>query len=247
MLNDPASAQIWKPDSTPAQISIPAEGMLKQDMQNLAGGFPFSSTSEARTIGANTATEASIISSMSQRSLAASKTQLAYAYARVGQQMLELNQQYIREPVYVHVIGVDSEQEAREIVPEMLQGAYHFGIKPMADSLMRAEKRSEAQTLYTTILQSAVVLQAIGLQPNGKAILKDLLEAFDKFDVDQYIQPAQPAAQVPGTAPPPSGPEQAGVTAPQAASPQSPSNKASMNPASMMQQFLASKGGGRNS
>jgi hypothetical protein len=249
-VSDPAQVQMWTPNPVPAEVSIPAEGILKQDMQNLAGGFPFTSTGEARGVDANTATEASLVTNLAQASLKAQRTQLNYAYARIGQQMLELNQQYVRDPVMIQVVGVDSAEEIQAIMPEILQGTFDFDITPMQESLMRQERRAEAQGLYKVALEGAPIHAAIAQGGAGKplnldAFMEDVLDAFDKKDNDRYFASAAPALPQQGQQPQ-QGPPGQGVTSPLASGPQSPSNANTMNPAAQMQQMLALKGGSNN-
>jgi hypothetical protein len=241
--------QMWTPNPVPAQISIPAEGMVKADMQNLAGGFPFTSTSEAQTVNASTATEASLVASLAQRSIIGAKRQLYDGYRRIGQMMLELNQQFVREPVYSLVIGANDSYEQMEIVPQMLQGEYLFDIEPMTESLMRQERRSEGLSLFQALapaaLQAAPALAAQGVLFNMQKIFNTALESYDHEETDSWWLPmpqqAAPPGGMPGMGTPPS-PDQGpgGVTNPSlAAGPQAVSNGNSMAPASMMQQFLA--------
>lgn len=127
LVANPNEVQLWSPATTATQVSLPTEATLKQDMQNITGGFPFTTTSEANTINADTATEASLVANLAQRSLVSAKTFLNYALERIGQQMMYLNQQYIRDEVTVEVLGLDDEYEQRTITPEMLKGDLRGG------------------------------------------------------------------------------------------------------------------------
>jgi hypothetical protein len=124
---------------------MPAETELKASMQNLAGGHPFTTTSEASAQGATPRPRLPLVSNIAQGMERRAKTELYYSYGRVGQQRTELNQQFIREPVYSMLVGQDGKPDINEILPEILQGDYLFDITPMAESLMRSEKRAEAQ------------------------------------------------------------------------------------------------------
>jgi hypothetical protein len=249
-----AAIDIWGPDTTAAQISTPIQQMLQAMMQNLAGGFPFTSTSEARGQGADTATEAALVSSLAQRSVSAAKVNLNYMYRRIGQQMVELNQQYITEPLIVTAVGADNEYELKEIVPEMLAGDWEFDISPMNESLMRQEKRAEAQALYQLAMSGAgahsMYAQAgLGKALNLDAFMEDVLDNYDKGNHERYFlsmpapAPPQPGGQ-PG-APQPGGPQ--GTTGPQSIDPAiSPSSAMSMSPATAMSRFQAGQGGNNN-
>ena len=180
----------------PAEVSLGAEQQIKQDMQNLAGSQPFTSTSEARNVGADTATEAALVSSIAQSSTKQMKTQLNYAYERIGQLRLELNQQFVRQPMYAEMTGLDNAQEILEILPETLQGEFKFDIAPMNESLMRQERRAEANTLAQILFQVAQPAAAMGVLMNARKIIEDLLEANDVQDKEAYFS-GQPQPGVP--------------------------------------------------
>jgi hypothetical protein len=86
---------------------------------------------------------------------------LAYAYERIGQQRTELNQQFLRTSIMVEKIGLDNESEFVEVAPYLLQGAYKFDIAPMVESLMRSERRAEANAMFQTFLQAAGLYMAL--------------------------------------------------------------------------------------
>lgn len=253
-MEDPTAVTQWAPDIQVATASLAAESLLKQDMQNLAGGQPFTSTGEADQQGANTATEAALVTNLAQMAVKQMKTQLFYSYERIGCQRLYLNQQFIREPVYLlDQIGLDSEPEVQEVMPYLLQGDYRFDIAPMAESLNQTQRRSEASSLYQVALSTQAVAAASGAPWNIKAMQQDLLESYDKTNVDRYLATPQPA---PGPAPPgvnpaggggPPGAPPNGVTAPQSIDPAtSPSAQASLSPATFAQRNLATTGGVSN-
>jgi hypothetical protein len=256
LVTQPKEVNMWSPDAQATQISLPTENTLKADMQTLTGGFPFTDTAEASRVRANSATEASLVNDLAQRALVTAKTFLNYGYERLGQQMMWLNQQYVRDPVYINVLGLSDEYETQVIVPEMLRGAFDFVMEPVADSLLRQEKRSEATALYQMAMQSASMFMMTGQPLNLKPFLEDVLDAYDKKDIERYLFNAQPQG-VPGMAgqpgamggpgmpgmpgmpampgaEPPAPPGQSGVTSPLATNQQSPSNPLSMNPAVAM-------------
>lgn len=250
-MEDPAGVQQWAPNPIPAEVSLGAESILKQDMQNLAGGQPFTSTSEARGIGADTATEAALVTNLAQLATKQMKIRLYGAYERIGQQWVELNQQFIREPVYAEKIGLDDERERVEILPHMLVGDYRFDITPMNESLNRAERRSEANGRFQMFIQAAPALAALGVNMNYRKLVEDVLDAWDEPDKDAYFA-AQPPQQglAPGggaPAPQPAAGGPGGVTAPQSIDPAvSPSTQASLSPAQFQQRNLAMTGGSAN-
>lgn len=241
---------MWTPNVSLATVAMPLMQQYQQHMQNLAAAQPFTSTSEARTSGANTATEAALVTNMAQQSTSKMKAQLYYAYQRIGQQRMRLNQQFIREPVYVEQIGLNQQSEILEILPTLLQGDYLFDITPMTESLMRSERRAEAQALYQIAVQSAPVMAAVQQPWNMKAFGDKLLDSFDIQDKEQFYS-SQPQQQLQGGAPGQGGEQPAvgqegpgGVTAPQSIDPAvSPSNQASLAPSVFMQRAGAMGGG----
>jgi hypothetical protein len=191
---------------------------------------------------------------MAQRSVSAAKINLNYMYRRIGQQMVELNQQFITEPLIVTAVGADNEYELREIVPEMLAGEWEFDISPMNESLMRQERRAESQALYQlasagAAAHSAYAQAGLGKALNLDAFMEDVLENYDKTNTERYFitaappMPPQPGGQ-PG-APEQGGPQ--GTTAPQSIDPAiSPSNAMSMSPATATSRYQAGRGGNNN-
>lgn len=242
------AVQLWSPNPLPAEISISAETGFKTDMQNLSGTQPFSSTSEARDIGANTATEAALVTNLAQRSAKMQKRQILLAYKRIGEQVLELNQQFIRQPQIEQVFGTDNDPRFEEILPEMLDGDFDFSVQPMTESMNRAERRAENQGLLQIAVQSAATYAAVGTPLNLKAFMEDVLDAYDRVDKDKYFSALPQAPAAPGQAPNAGQPEgPGGVTAPQATDPNtSPSNQASLSPEVFMQRAGAMGGGTNN-
>jgi hypothetical protein len=167
--------------------------------------------------------------------------------------MIELNQQYITEPLIVTAVGADNEYELREIVPEMLAGEFEFDISPMNESLMRQEKRAEAQALYQlasagAAAHSMYAQAGLGKALNLDAFMQDVLENYDKSNTERYFIDA-PAPVPPGQggqAGAPAGGQQ-GTTGPQSIDPAvSPSASMSMSGATAQQRYMAGQGGSNN-
>jgi len=249
----------WTPQAFPAQVALPHLANLEQMMQNIAGGHPFTSTSEATTVGADTATEAALATNIAERATVRLREALFYAYGRIGQQRTELNQQFLRTDIMVERIGLDSESEFVRIAPYLLQGDYLFDVTPMVESLMRSERRAEANAklqmftqCWTVYLQLAKAGLATPL--NADEFMRDWLQSYDESDVDRYFSKKpvdQAGAQMPGQPPPPGAePPQgipAGVTAPQSIDPaMSPSAQGSLSGETMLQRTGTMRGGPAN-
>ena len=260
LVEDPAQVQMWQPNVIPAEVSVGGEALLKGDLQNLAGGFPFTSGADSQTVDQKTATGASIVSSLAQRSINMAKQEVYNAWEDVGQQYLILNQQFITEPTIASVVGPDDQEIPELILPELLSvGDMEFEIEPVADSIAKQEEQASAQALYQLGMQAAGPVAGLAQAGaarmiNVDALWEDLLQAFGKENTERYFSAAkppmvQPAADGSSSAPP-GGPEEpvSGVTAPQSIDPGvSPSAQISSAPSTLLHRALAlSKGGGRS-
>jgi len=188
--------------------------------------------------------------------MATAKAHWFQTVERIGQQWIELDNQYVTDPVYVSVLDIDQEQEWKEIMPWMLPGEVNFSVRPMTESLIREARRAEATSQFQALGQFLPVVAGIAMQSQGAIpamnpwpIIEDYLEAFDRGPVEKYQMKATPAPAPQG--PPPGSPQQQqpgqGVTnGALAAGPQSPSNPASQSSEVAMAQFLASGQGGTN-
>lgn len=262
-VEDPAQVQMWQPNVIPAEVSLQGESLLKGDMQNLAGGFPFSSGTDSQNVDQKTATGAALITNIAQRSIDIAKQQVDESMQEIGEQRMVLNQQFIREPTIAPAIGSDNADEIHVILPEILQGDYDFELEPSSDPLMKQEEQASASGLAQLLGSLAPVL--VPLAQNGlakminfDAVIEDILRAFGKDDVQRYFVSAPPPAlPAPGGAQAPQqqspdgagvGGQTIGVTAPQATdAATSPSNQLSVAPSTLLQRALAlSKGGARN-
>lgn len=251
-VEDPKQVVPWSPNPLPAEVSIGREALLKGDMQNLAGGFPFSSGTDSQYVDQKTATGASIVTNLAQRGLDLHKQQLYAAYEDIGQQRMDLNQQFIRTPQVVPILGLDDEQEMIEIMPELLSGDFRFELEPMPDAMMRQEEQAAAMALLQTISQvyPLVVMAAqngAATPLNIDAFIEDLIKAHGKDDVARYFAKQNAAALPPGggggggVAPPGApGANPVGVTAANPNNPAvSPSTQTSLSPLAHLQQAQA--------
>ena len=159
----------------------------------------------------------------------------------------------------VETIGLDNEQEMKLVFPQLLQGDYLFDISPMNESLMRAERKAEATSLFQLAMAYGPI--NVGLAQAGAAtplnwdeLFKYVLEQNDLQDPERFFSAKQPPPQQmpgpgaggPGAAPAPGGPPQ-GVTAQQSIDPSvSPSAGFSMSGEQAMQQYGAMRGGINN-
>jgi hypothetical protein len=252
LVEDPSQVQMWTPDPMPAEVSSGRESLLKGDMQNLAGGFPFSSGTDSQFVDQKTATGASIVSSLAQRSMDLAKQQLYAAWRKVGRQRMILNQQFIREPTVAPVMGLDSEDEVAVIMPELLQGDYDFALEPISDAMMKQEDQASAQALLQIIMAAFPIITAAAQNGsatplNLDAFIEDTLKAFGKEDYNRYFSKKAPQVMPPtsglggGLPPVPAGAQAPmGVTGQGSIDPAvSPSSQMSLSPMAALQRAQA--------
>ena len=236
------SVKLWAPDVRAGQVSLEAEGMLKTDLQSIMGVLPGLGGVDS-ALDQETATGVSIVTNLAQKRVAAQRQQFVWAKGRIGEQWCALNQQYIREPRSVPVIGEDGYEAFEEIRPELLKGLFIFETEIADESLNRETRRAEAQAKLQTLAQIAPVAAMAQAPLNMRKAVEDYLDTFDVTDKDAYFA-SQPQA-LPGAGPPPAAPQNgaAGVTNEAlAAGPSSPSNPASMSPEAAMQRMLSQTG-----
>lgn len=247
---DPREAvAMFAPDPNVGRLSIESESLAKGDIQNVTGGMPFMAGVDQATLDQKTATGVSIVTSIAQRMVMAQKQQLSWAFEQIADQWVGLMRQYMTEPRLVQIAGLDGAIAFKLIDPETIAGFdYHINVEATGESLLRQERRAEAQALLQIIADAAPALVQLGSTPNVRAYVEDVLRAYEKDDIERYFKAEQgpPMGGMPGQAPP-GMPGQEGQTNPQlAAGPMSPSNQTSMSPEVFMQQALAATGGANN-
>jgi len=248
----PDQVKMWQPEYQLAGVAEPLMEMLKSDIQNLAMGQPLSVPMSGRV----TATEIATLSQIAQNAAQKMKDQITYSLQRVGYQRMRLNQQFIRDTQHFIKRGPDGEPVPFSIPPHVFQGDFAFELTPSSDSAIRAERRSESQSLATFAEQAAPTWAMAGTPLNLKAFSDKLLEAFDIDNPDEFYsaKPQQPpqlpggggqnSAQPEGAGP---GGQAVGVTGPNSINPAvSPSAQSSLAPGVMMARALASQGGQQN-
>ncbi len=246
IVQDPQQVSLLPINPAPAEVSLQAETRALQDLQNISGASP--ALLGQMDNSANTATEVSLTSSLGQRRLAAKKQQMKFCHGRVGEQWMENNQQFIRDDRLLAVTGPGGEQAFRKISPLVLQGDYAIDLEAMDESLMRQERKAEAQATFQVAMAAAPIFAALSQNPNTptqmldmKAFMDDVLEAAGISDKDRYYLDKQtPVPQLPAPAqngnggPPQAG---SGVTAPPGAGVVDPQ---------AMQQMMSQRGGSVN-
>jgi hypothetical protein len=253
-VEDPELVKMWSPNPMPAEISLNREGLLKGDMQNVAATFPFSSGAESQTVDQKTATGASIVSNLAQRSIDMAKQPMFEALQDIGQQRLILNQQFIRQEMAIPVIGLSGKEEYEELLPELLAGDYHYELEPMPDALAKQAEQAKATAMLQVFGQLAPIVLPLAQGGAAKMInfdkvIEHYLRANDIDNPQQFFIEKPPAASLQpqgGQAPPgASGP--GGITGEGSISPDvSPSAMISQSPETAGQRLQALQGGGQS-
>ena len=250
-VEDPAQVQTLPVDAGAATITLEAEALLKGDLQNIMGGLPYASGADQQTIDQQTATGISIITSIAQRIIQARKQHYLWAYAHMGKHFLQLYQQFLRDDRIVKITGEAGRAVWGSISPLDIQGDFDVTIDVTSDSLLRQERRAEAQSLVQILASVQPVASASGTPLNLKAPIEALLDAYDVTDKAAYFMPQTPQGpgapappgSPPGLSPPSGAPSGNGLTNVEAAAgPQSPSNVTSMSPEASMQRLMAQRG-----
>ena len=253
-VEDPSQVETLKIDPTVASITLQAEALLKGDLQNIMGGLPMNSGTDSNTVDQSTATGVSIITTIAQRIIQARKQHYLWAYAQLGKDFLMLYQQFLSYDRVIPILGQAGADAYHEITPVSIQGDYDVMIDVTSDSLMRQERRSEANSLLQIASQVAQIFAMSGAPLNLKAFMEKALDAYDIPDKERFFLPPQVGAATaglpPGSAPPQGSPDAGaagpgGITNPElAAGPTSPNaGISSLSPETAMATMMRQRGG----
>ena len=246
LMDDLSAVEVLNMPSFPADISLQAEGLIKADIQNIPGASP-ALLGQAETVE-QTATEISLLTNLAQRRLSAQKFQFTLADKLVGEDWIELNDQFLTEERYVAIVGEDGDEGWVLINPEVFRGyQWKIEVEQMDESMLRQERLAEAQARFQVAIAAAPLMAAIGQPLNMRAYVEDTLDAAGITDKDRYFsaQPQQPGMPQGGAngQPPPTPEGQLTGTAPQAVDMNAPSNQFSQSPVAAIQRMLAEGGG----
>jgi hypothetical protein len=242
IVDDVQQVSTLQVSSVPAEISLNAENMIRSDMQNVVGGLPLASDLQ-NMANSTTATAASLLMNLAQRRLAAKKQNFTLADTKIANQFIELDRQFVTAERFVEIVGQDGLPAFASINPEHWQEIdLKVKVEAMDESLVRQERRAEAQAKLQVAVSSVPQFQATGHPLNLQAFMDDFLESFGIQDKSKYYS-AIPQQQVPGQTQQPLQPEQPGATAPQAIDANSPSNAFSQSPIAAQQRMAAMSGG----
>jgi hypothetical protein len=127
----------------------------------------------------------------------------------VGQAFLALMQQFMIEPRTVAMLGPGGSRVFTTLDPAAFQGAFDVTWDIQGDSLVRQERRAEAQTLYQMVTQVAPLQAQFGTPFNLDALAMRVFKAFDVSNPQTFFmtkeQQAEKMQQAQGGGGPPGG------------------------------------------
>jgi hypothetical protein len=176
LVSRPDQVSFLKVDPMTAQLSLQAESQLKADLQAISGGAPWLS-GDNTSANANTATEASLLTTMAQRRVAAKKQFYIQDDAKVGEMFLLLDQQFLTEPRYVDIVGMNGSDGYDIIDPANFRDLdLKIDVEALDESLMRQERKAESTAKLQVALQAAPLFAAIPGTPglNLQAFMDDV-------------------------------------------------------------------------
>ena len=195
LVDDPHQVMALQIDPTPAKISMEREAQLKGELQNLMGALPGTGNVDSQTIDQKTATGISIITNIAQQVIATRKMAYQIAFAEVGAAFINLMHQFMIQPRAISLLGMGGAREFFVIEPEALEGPYAVDYDIQGDSLVRQEKRAEAQALYQMASAGAPLHSQFGTPLNMDAFMEKLLKSFDEPNPKKYFMSREQAQQ----------------------------------------------------
>jgi hypothetical protein len=202
-VTDPGQVSTLPVDPNLGQVTLEAESMIKGDLQNVMGGLPYAGS--VNEVNQTTATGMSIVTSIAERMIKARTANYAWAYAKIGSMFLSMMAQFIRQERAYLIKGAGAEPQTMLLSPSDFQGDWSVDVDVMEESMMRQERRAEAQTLLQMAGQLAQVVPL-----NMKAFMTRVLDAYGVDQPEQFFSAEEQqgaAAGANGSAPPGIGPE----------------------------------------
>lgn len=180
----------WSPQPLPTELGPAWQDKLQAWLNEITGGMGL--MANAGQMDGQTATGVSTFMNIAQRRLQARRAQFAYAYQDIGNMVVSDIQQFMDRDRLVPMVGKGGAMAFGRVSPLQVQGRYVAQVQALSEDMIRQQKRAEAQALLTLVLQGAAMASAAGTPLNLAAAYKDLFEAFDKVDVEQYFLPPPP-------------------------------------------------------
>jgi hypothetical protein len=244
-----------------ANSTLQSEGIIRGDIQNIMGGLPFTGGANSQSLPTDTATGVSIVTNIAQAILARRKGHYQYAYGKIGQMFLELDQQFLPEDYLIEVMGEERAKRWLTVGKADIPGVWDVEVDVIGKGAQKQEEQASSQALTTMAMQNLALMQQAGVPLDARAFWERLLKSHGVTNTAIYFK-IPDAAQTAAANAPPSPPNQqtlldglasAGDSAPPggtnealAAGPTSPSSPASISPVANMHRALARTGAGRS-
>jgi hypothetical protein len=171
--------------------------MIKGDLQNVMGGLPYAGS--VNEVSQTTATGMSIVTSIAERMIKARSANFTWAYAKIAERFLSMMSQFVRQERVYQVQGAGGEGQSMLLSPTDFQGDWTVSVDVMEESMMRQERRAEAQAL----MQMAGQLSAV-MPLNMKAFMELVLDSYGVQNKEAFFAAPQEGGP-PGQPPPPGG------------------------------------------
>src|SRR4029453_12654210 len=98
-------------------------------------------------VNQTTATGMSIVTSIAERMIKARTANYGWAYAQIGEFFLSMMSQFVRQERAYLIQGKGGEPQTMLLSPTDFQGDWAVKVDVMEESMMRQERRAEAQSL----------------------------------------------------------------------------------------------------
>lgn len=180
----------WTPQPLPTELGPAWQEKIQSWLNEITGGMGL--MANAGQMDGQTATGVSTFMNIAQRRLQARRAQFAYGYQDIGNMVVSELQQFMDTDRIIPIIGKGGALAFQRVKPLEIQGRFVAQVQALSEDMMRQQKRAEAQALLTLALQGAGPMSVSGTPLNLEAWYADLLEAFDKTDVEKYFLPTPP-------------------------------------------------------
>jgi len=184
-VSDPSQVSTLPVDPNLGQVTLEAESMIKGDLQNVMGGLPYAGS--VNEVNQTTATGMSIVTSIAERMIKARTANYAWAYAQIGEMFLSMMAQFIRQEKAYLIKGEGDKPQTMLLSPTDFQGDWSVKVDVMEESMMRQERRAEAQSLMQMAGQLSQVVPL-----NMKAFMTRVLDSYGVESPESFFAEGQP-------------------------------------------------------
>jgi hypothetical protein len=193
-VTDPGQVTTLPVDPNLGSVTLEAEAMIKGDLQNVMGGLPYAGS--VNELNQSTATGMSIVTSIAERMIKARSANFTWAYAKIAERFLSMMSQFVRQERVYQIQGQGGEAQSMLLSPTDFQGDWTVSIDVMEESMMRQERRAEAQSLMQMAGQLSQVMPL-----NMQAFMELVLDSYGVQNKEAFFA----APQEGGGQPPPGG------------------------------------------